>query len=288
MHLANFMATSTTSTVQKEIKTPADFLMLFLAGRELGVGPMTAATQLFIVNGRIQMFSQLMLALAKRKDPTVEIRMVWAGDTVDDLACTATLWRKGAAVVEAKYSYADAVRSGQVGKQGSVWKPYPRDMLAWAVIKRALKLGAPDLINAVNVGGADLDYGTDAALADDPTAALIPAAPTLPDPAKGKAPNTTSGRGSMPAPIDQARDAARMTVERLKEALGADSEAWRGALAYLGETYGVNGALIFNRLTIKQADAIVENVDRLLAAQAPASDADDASDAQDVDEQAAT
>jgi len=58
------------------------------------------------------------------------------------------LRRGGESVIRVMYTIDDAIRSGQTAK-GGPWKQYPRDMCAWAAVKRACRLGAPDLVNAI-------------------------------------------------------------------------------------------------------------------------------------------
>jgi len=102
-------------SVPKEIDSAAKAAAVLLAGWELGV-----------------------------KDPSAQFIF----HVYTTSACEVELRRGGKHVVTGMYTMEDARASGQLAK-GGPWKQYPRDMLAWAAVKRACRLGAPDLVNAI-------------------------------------------------------------------------------------------------------------------------------------------
>lgn len=144
---------------------PAQLLMMMVAGWELGVGPVTANNHMMFVRGKVEPDSQLMMALARAKDATASFIFHETNAQV----CDIELKRSGKSVIRVKYTMEDATRSGQADAtrrraDGSTyqikgpWQLYPADMLRWAAIKRACRLGAPDLINnvrGVNMGVAE-------------------------------------------------------------------------------------------------------------------------------------
>jgi hypothetical protein len=139
-------------SVPKEIDSPSKAAAVLLAGWELGVKPMTAFRHIFVVNGRTEPDSQVMMGLVRAKDATAEFIF----HEYTEERCEVELRRRGKSVVTVTYTIEDARRSGQLKKEDT-WGKYPRDMLAWAAVKRACRLGAPDLINAIpsiDVGAA--------------------------------------------------------------------------------------------------------------------------------------
>jgi hypothetical protein len=150
--IAKTLASVRGHSVPKEIDSPAKAAAVILAGWEVGLKPMTAFRRIFVVNGRTELDAQALMGVVKAKDQSAEF--IFHEYTAT--GCTVELRRGDKTVVTASYTLEDATKSGQVAK-GGPWKQYPRDMCAWAAVKRACRLGAPDLINAipaVDVGAA--------------------------------------------------------------------------------------------------------------------------------------
>jgi hypothetical protein len=131
-------------SVPKEIDTMAKAAAVLLAGWELGVKPMTAFRHIFVVNGRTEPDAQIMMGLVRAKDASAQF--IFHEYTAE--RCKVELRRGGESIVTVEYTLKDATASGQLAK-GGPWKQYPRDMCAWAAVKRACRLGAADLINAI-------------------------------------------------------------------------------------------------------------------------------------------
>lgn len=160
-----------------ENEDPRETFKKELAGWELGVGPMTAIRRMFTVNGKIEPDTQLMLALAIAKDPTLRVEVKGDGEK-----CTATLIRDGKRREPMTYTILDATKSGQAKVKRrwnkydkkwedapGPWQLYPADMLRHATIKRLLRLYAPDLINnvrGVGIGAGEAMVATDEEVRD--------------------------------------------------------------------------------------------------------------------------
>lgn len=150
--IAKTLAAVRGHSVPKEIDSPAKAAAVILAGWEVGLKPMTAFRRIFVVNGRTELDAQALMGVVRAKDASAEF--IFHEYETD--RCRVELRRGGKSVVTASYTLEDATKSGQVAK-GGPWKTYPRDMCAWAAVKRACRLGAADLINAipaVDVGAA--------------------------------------------------------------------------------------------------------------------------------------
>jgi hypothetical protein len=150
--------------VPKAIQTEDQAFAVMLAGWEVGAKPMTALRHIFVVNGRTEPDAQLMMGIVRAKDSSA--RFVFHTRTTQ--VCDVELWRRGRSIVRIQYSLQDAKTSGQLAK-GGPWHLYPADMLSWAAVKRACRLGAPDLINAIS--GVDVGEAEDmmAGLAEEVT-----------------------------------------------------------------------------------------------------------------------
>lgn len=185
VHLSNALARSAGYAVPKEMNDPRKVFIVIYAGAELGIRPMVAINNMFLVNGRLEKNAQLMMGIVMAHDPTAEFRFV-QGPALD-VGCKVELWRRGSLRAVGMWTPEDATRSGQLeskrrkvekwkqGRDGrwvpdkfatdangqpvyeeappGRWQLWPTDMYAWAAVKRACRLGAPDLINAIDVGG---------------------------------------------------------------------------------------------------------------------------------------
>jgi hypothetical protein len=142
--IANSLVNARGHAIPTAIDSPSKAAAVMLAGWELGLRPMTAFRHIFVVNGRTEPDAQVMMGLVQAKDPGAQF--IFHTYTHD--ACKVELRRPGRAPVVVEYTKADATQSGQMAKPGP-WKQYTRDMLAWSAVKRACRLGAADLINAI-------------------------------------------------------------------------------------------------------------------------------------------
>ena len=140
--------------VPQAIDSPAKAFAVMLAGWEVGAKPMTALRHMFVINGRTEPDAQLMMGIVKARDPSARFQF----HTRNAEVCDVELFRGGKSVVRIAYSAADADRAGLL-KKGGPWTQYRPDMMAWAAVKRACRLGAPDLVNAIS--GVDVGEAGD-------------------------------------------------------------------------------------------------------------------------------
>jgi len=130
--------------IPTSLNSQAKVSAVLLAGWELGARPMVALRHIYVVNGRTEPDAQIMMGLVQAKDPTAQF--IFREYTAK--VCRVELHRQGRAAMSVEYTMEDAKASGQLAKQGP-WHQYPRDMLAWAAVKRCCRLGAADIINAI-------------------------------------------------------------------------------------------------------------------------------------------
>lgn len=126
----------------------ADMYAATLYGRELGIGPMTAISQLYLVNGQASMMGQLMLALVWRAGHRVKIDIEETGSTV-------TCFRDGTEVGSFTFTVEDAARAGLL--DAGTYEKYPKHMLTWRAVGMACRLFFPDVITGVKYVPQEID-----------------------------------------------------------------------------------------------------------------------------------
>lgn len=129
---------STTEFVPKSLRGSTEKVMAaLLAGRELGLGPMTALAHVHIVEGRPALSAESKQALA-----------VSAGHTIDVVEtntekCVVIARRAGSdRDVKVEWTMKDAQAAGLANKDN--WKKHPRRMLQARATAEAVRLIAPD------------------------------------------------------------------------------------------------------------------------------------------------
>lgn len=147
MALIAGQAIKATGMIPAAIKTKEQALAVMIAGWELGLRPMTALRHVYVVNGKTEIETRAMVGIIRARDPRITFK--WPEYTQEAVTCE--IHRPGQPVTSVRYTKADAEKSGQMAKAGP-WKSYTRDMLYAAATKRACRLGAPDLINAIESG----------------------------------------------------------------------------------------------------------------------------------------
>jgi RecT family len=137
------------------IKNPMQALVIMEFGRELGVGPMIALTNINIIAGRLTVSPQLMLGLVKRTRELENINIVG-----DERACTVTMKRRGndphvetftmadAARMKTTEGYGDNKRTISLSEKFN-WKTMPAIMLRWRAVAAACRIVFPDATNGL-------------------------------------------------------------------------------------------------------------------------------------------
>ncbi|GEM_PF-3958749 len=212
-----------TGFLPDHIKTPGQAVAIILAGREMGIGPMTALRGISLVKGKVTVSADLLLARFKAAGG----RAQWRRDEATGATLVLTL--PNGDRYTSSFTEQDARRAGLWGKAGP-WQAYPRAMLRARAITAGLKA---------------LGWEPASGVYDGPSGEL-PDAPTLPETASGLradvelalAPEVHEGPGGPEAASDpsaaEPADERAATEEQLAEiaALVAHPAVatWRGAL----------------------------------------------------------
>ena len=122
--------------------TEGQATVIMLYGHELGVGPMAALGQIFVVKNRPSASAQLLLGLMQSRDPHagVEILERTAEKAKIRITYKGRSQEFEATIEDAKL--ADLMKN-------PTWSKYPKQMLVWTAVRTGVRLMAADAINAL-------------------------------------------------------------------------------------------------------------------------------------------
>lgn len=123
------------------IKTPEQALAIMMKGRELGILPMYALSNIAVIKGRPTCGAELMLALIYRGHGSDAVMF----EQTDNTICTIS-YKRGTWPSRKEFSFTidDARAAGLCGKD--TWKAYPGAMLRARCISAMARLAFPDTI----------------------------------------------------------------------------------------------------------------------------------------------
>ena len=135
--------------VPESIKRKEHAFIMIATGREFGMSMMQSLRQLFIVNGRVGLYTATMVAMIQQS-PVCEYF-----DTVEstDESCTVKCKRRNSKHERVvTYTKADAVRAGlwDDPKKASTWGKHPRRMILWRAQSEAGVTEFPDVTNGLS------------------------------------------------------------------------------------------------------------------------------------------
>lgn len=127
------------------IKTEAQAIAIMMKGRELGIPPMYALSNIAMINGKPTASAELMLALIYREHGGEALKFLRTSPEV----CTIEYKRKDWIEVQTyEFSLADAKRAGLAGRSGP-WTLFPQAMLRARCISAVARLAFPDVIGGL-------------------------------------------------------------------------------------------------------------------------------------------
>lgn len=140
----------------------ADAFVVAMYGFELGIPPITALQQIYVINGRPSCSAQLMLSLVRRAGFDVEMP---DPSTIIDRA-TVGIRRPGGKMKYYTYTVEMAKQARLFGKKGDMWEKYTREMLMWRAAATACRAEGGDVIGTlytVEELNPDIEIGADGA-----------------------------------------------------------------------------------------------------------------------------
>jgi hypothetical protein len=133
-----------THFLPKGVDTPEKAIAIMLKGRELGVPPMYALSNISVINGKPTAGAELMLALIYRDHGDDAVRITESTPS----CCTVAYRRKGWPRHETfSFTIDDAERADLLGKDN--WRHYPSAMLRARCISAVARLAFPDTIGGL-------------------------------------------------------------------------------------------------------------------------------------------
>lgn len=199
-------------------QSPADVLLVMQTGRELGILPMTALRTLHVIDGKVAISADQLVAIVRSKPACKYFRLIESSDRV----ATYETHREGdPAPVRMSFTAEQARRAGKLpGKPGSNWHAYTEDMLRARAKARLVREVYPDIVGGCyDPDEVGLPEGIDPARVVDVTSATV--APPAPAPARTAAPSPAA---PAPSPNDDAIDAEIVEPEPAVEPSSADPE----------------------------------------------------------------
>lgn len=153
------------------IKTPAAALAIIQKGRELGIPPMYALSNISIINGRPVTGAELMLAMVYRDHGDGAIQF----EASDDRQCVVLYKRRSWSQARRHgFTIEEAERAGLLSK-GGPWKQYPAAMLRARCVSAVARLAFPDTL-----GGMYTPEELGAEVEVNDQGEVVPVVPTAP------------------------------------------------------------------------------------------------------------
>lgn len=126
------------------LDTPAKVLAVWLYAREMGIQAMRALGKLYVIDGHVGMYGELMVEQVRRGGVWFEVL------EHNEEICRIKGYRPHPGsepeTHEAQFTYKEAVGAGLAKKTN--WQRYRRDMLQWRAVARLLRFLAPDLVHS--------------------------------------------------------------------------------------------------------------------------------------------
>jgi hypothetical protein len=156
-------------TLPDRFESFADVVATIKVGQELGIPPLTALNELFVVAGQVSMSAKMAAALARRQGAYFHVKQEpgVAHVTVSQVLPNGDMFDAGT------YSFTteDAERAGLVDSTPA-WKGYPQDMLVNRAMTRAVKFAFPQAVVG-GFGPVEIKEGSFADLEVDPVTGEI-------------------------------------------------------------------------------------------------------------------
>lgn len=130
-----------TGFLPKAIRTPEQAIAIMMKGKEIGIPPMQAFSQIYIIEGRVALSSELMLALIYKNCKEAKVIFKY----LTDKRCVIAANRPGQPPIEFEWTLEDAAKAQLLQKDN--WKKYPRAMLRNRCIAEMSRALFPDCIS---------------------------------------------------------------------------------------------------------------------------------------------
>ena len=161
----------------KDSKTASQAVVKILAGRELGIGPVRAMNDVYVIEGKTALSYSLIGALIKQSG-----RYNYRIKDHSDQGCTIEFFEGSQSVGVSTFTIKDAERAGLAVKP--IWKQYPRNMVLARAMSNGARMYTPDVFGGSIYTPDELDM-IDAEWREVPSAPDAAQAPR-PEPPQGE------------------------------------------------------------------------------------------------------
>lgn len=127
----------------KDIKTQAEAVVKIIAGKELGIAPIEAMSNIFIVNGKVAVMAKIVGSLIKKSE-----KYDYKIKELTDEGCILTFYalqEKGdpLPIGTSAFTKADAAKAGLINRE--TYKAYPKNMYFARALSNGAKWFTPDV-----------------------------------------------------------------------------------------------------------------------------------------------
>lgn len=130
--------------VPSTMNTPEKLTVVMMSARELGIPMMMATRTLFVVDQKVAMMANVMLAKIYQSGLAESVKIA---DQASGKGCDVTMQRKGMNPHTASFTIEDAQRAGLLYKDN--WKKYPAAMCESRAISKCARIVFPDVIGGL-------------------------------------------------------------------------------------------------------------------------------------------
>lgn len=166
--MSNLLPKHVYDGARNENEVLARAMTIAFKGRELGIPPLYALSEIAVINGKPALSATLMLSLVLRKYPEANPEF-----QLSDTAASLTMTRPGGKPQTFKFSIEDAKKAGLLDKPGP-WKSYTRAMLKSRVVSEACRALFPEALMGIfytheELGGQPIDIETNETVSAAPS-----------------------------------------------------------------------------------------------------------------------
>lgn len=213
---------------------PANVLVAFQLGAELGLAPMQALQNIAVINGRPSVWGDAALALVRASGKLEKFV-----ETDDGETATCTVKRRGEAEeLSTTFSMKDATIAGLVHKD--TWKQYPKRMRQMRARAFRLRDSFTDVLKGVAIAEESMDIEATATVVASSEPSPAPAPPeerksTTEKLKERLAAKTAAASPAQPDPLLTQKEVQGIII--VQKECGVDDDSFK---AHLAQEYGIN------------------------------------------------
>ncbi len=154
--IGKFAAVAVNSGIYKDLPSPEVAIIKIQAGLELGLTPVWALTNIFVVNGKPTVYGDALLGIILGNPQCQDVLESMVGEGENAVA-TCEVLRRGRSPVKRQFSVSDAKAAGLWRKAGP-WTQYPQRMLQMRARAFACRDAFADALRGIAVREEVEDY----------------------------------------------------------------------------------------------------------------------------------